>query len=69
MVVLIYPIIALIRKIQSILVPPNDLVQVTEILRKRNVGGITFYEINGADRMQRNALTEIVESGYCMYLD
>ena len=44
----------------SIIVPIDDLEQVTEILRKRNVGGITFYEINGAGRMQREALPEIV---------
>ena len=46
----------------SIVVRTDDLEQVTEILRKHNVGGITFYEINGAGRMKREALPEIVHS-------
>ena len=46
----------------SIFIPTDDLAQVTEILGKHNVGGITFYEINGAGRMQREALPEIVHS-------
>jgi nitrogen regulatory protein P-II 1 len=44
----------------SIFIRTDDLAQLTEILRKHNVGGITFYEINGAGRMQREALPEIV---------
>ena len=40
----------------SIYIPTHDLEQVTEILRKHNVGGITFYEINGAGRTQRDAV-------------
>jgi nitrogen regulatory protein P-II 1 len=44
----------------SIVVRTDDLEQVTEILRKHNVGGITFYQINGAGRMKREALPEIV---------
>ena len=44
----------------SIVIRTDDLEQVTEILRKHNVGGITFYEINGAGRMKREALPEIV---------
>src|SRR5919206_1932769 len=46
----------------SIVIPTDDLEQVAEILRKHNVGGISFYEINGAGRMQREALPEIVHS-------
>ena len=46
----------------SIYIPTHDLEQVTEILRKHNVGGITFYEINGAGRTQRDAVPEIVQS-------
>jgi nitrogen regulatory protein PII len=37
----------------SIYIPTHDLEQVSEILRKHNVGGISFYEINGAGRTQR----------------
>ncbi len=46
----------------SIFIPTHDLVQVTEILRKHNVGGITFYEINGAGRTKRDAIPEIVNA-------
>jgi nitrogen regulatory protein P-II 1 len=46
----------------SVIIPTDDLEQVAEILRKHNVGGISFYEINGAGRMQREALPEIVHS-------
>ncbi len=44
----------------SIVIRTDDLEQVTEILRKHDVGGITFYEINGAGRMKRDAIPEIV---------
>ena len=44
----------------SIIIRTDDLIQVAEILRKHNVGGISFYEINGAGRMKREALPEIV---------
>jgi len=44
----------------SIFILTDDLAQVTEILRKHNVGGITFYEINGAGRRKRDAIPEIV---------
>src|ERR671939_1134497 len=44
----------------SIVIRTDDLEQVTEILRKHNVGGITFYEINGAGRTKREAIPEIV---------
>jgi nitrogen regulatory protein P-II 1 len=46
----------------SIFILTDDLAQVTEILRKHNVGGITFYEINGAGRTKRDAIPEIVNS-------
>ena len=46
----------------SIFILTDDLEQVTEILRKHNVGGITFYEINGAGRTKRDAMPEIVQS-------
>src|SRR5919199_6776370 len=44
----------------SIFIRTDDLAQVTEILRKHNVGGITFYEISGAGRTKRDAIPEIV---------
>jgi nitrogen regulatory protein P-II 1 len=40
----------------------EDLERVTEILRKHNVGGITFYEINGAGRTKRDAVPEMVRA-------
>jgi nitrogen regulatory protein P-II 1 len=46
----------------SIFIPTDDLTQVTEILRKHNVGGITFYEINGAGRTKRDAVPEMVRA-------
>jgi nitrogen regulatory protein P-II 1 len=46
----------------SILVPTDDLEQVAEILKKHKVGGMTFYEINGAGRTKREALPEMVRS-------
>src|ERR671922_2695124 len=46
----------------SIFVPTDDLERLTEILKKHNVGGMTFYEINGAGRTKRDAVPEIVRS-------
>jgi nitrogen regulatory protein P-II 1 len=46
----------------SIFILTDDLAQVTEILRKHNVGGISFYEINGAGRTKRDAVPEMVRS-------
>ncbi len=46
----------------SIFIPTDDLAQVTEILKKHNVGGMTFYEINGAGRTKREALPVMVRS-------
>src|SRR5919107_3123720 len=42
----------------SIFIPTDDLAQVTEILKRHNVGGMTFYEINGAGRTKRDAVPE-----------
>ena len=44
----------------SIYIPTHDLEQVSEDQRKHNVGGISFYEINGAGRTQRDAVPERV---------
>ena len=46
----------------SIFVPTEDLEQVAEILKKHKVGGMTFYQINGAGRIKRKALPEMVRS-------
>ena len=46
----------------SILIPTEDLEQVAEILKKHKVGGMTFYQINGAGRTKRKALPEMVRS-------
>jgi nitrogen regulatory protein P-II 1 len=46
----------------SIFIRTDDLGQVTEILRKHNVGGISFYEITGAGRTKRDAVPEMVRS-------
>jgi nitrogen regulatory protein PII len=46
----------------SVFIRTDDLTKVTEILRKHNAGGISFYEINGAGRGKRDAIQEIVEA-------
>jgi nitrogen regulatory protein P-II 1 len=46
----------------SIFIRTDDLAQVTEILRKHNVGGISFYEIKGAGKTKREAVPEVVRS-------
>ena len=46
----------------SLFIIRDDLERVTEILRKHNVGGITFYEINGAGRTKREAVPEMVRA-------
>ena len=46
----------------SVSIRTDDLIQVTDILRKDNAGGISFYEINGAGRTQRDAIPEMVRS-------
>ena len=44
----------------SVSIRTDDLIQVTDILRKDNAGGISFYEINGGGRDKRDAIREIV---------
>jgi nitrogen regulatory protein P-II 1 len=46
----------------SIFVPTEDLEQVAEILKKHKVGGMPFFQINGAGRTKREALPEMVRS-------
>ena len=46
----------------DIFIRTDDLKQVTDILQKSGVGGITFYEIKGAGRMKREAVPEMVRS-------
>jgi nitrogen regulatory protein P-II 1 len=46
----------------SLFILREDLERVTEILRKHNVGGITFYEINGAGRTKRDTVPEMVRA-------
>jgi nitrogen regulatory protein P-II 1 len=46
----------------SIFIRTDDLAEVTEILRKNNVGGISFYDITGAGRAKRDAIPEMVRS-------
>lgn len=46
----------------SIYIPTHDLKQVTEILGKHNVGGISFYDINGAGKTKRDDIPEMVDS-------
>jgi nitrogen regulatory protein P-II 1 len=46
----------------SLFILRDDLDRVTEILKKHNVGGITFYEINGAGRTKREAVPEMVRA-------
>src|SRR5918995_2390530 len=40
----------------------EDLAKVLDILKKHNVGGIAFYEINGAGRVAREAVPEMVRA-------
>lgn len=46
----------------SIYILSEDLAKVLEILKKHNVGGIAFYEVNGAGRVAREAVPEMVRS-------
>ena len=46
----------------SIFIRTDDLAEVTQILKKNNVGGISFYDITGAGRMKRDAIPEMVRS-------
>jgi nitrogen regulatory protein P-II 1 len=44
----------------DIYVISDDLPKVTDILRKHNVGGIAFYEIDGRGRTKREEVPEVV---------
>jgi nitrogen regulatory protein P-II 1 len=44
----------------SIFIRTGHLARVLDILKKHNVGGIAFYEINGAGRLKREAVPEMV---------
>jgi nitrogen regulatory protein P-II 1 len=46
----------------DIFIRTDNLSQVTDILQKNGVGGITFYEIRGAGRMKREAVPEMVRT-------
>lgn len=46
----------------SIFIHTTDLAQVTEILQKHNVGGMTFYEIHGFGRSKREPVPEMVRA-------
>jgi nitrogen regulatory protein PII len=46
----------------SIFIHTDDLAKVTEILKKHNVGGMTFYDVNGAGRVKREAIPEMVRA-------
>ena len=56
----VYQLLVSNMKEISIIIRTDDLAKVTEILRKHNVGGITFYDISGAGRMKREAIPERV---------
>jgi nitrogen regulatory protein P-II 1 len=44
----------------SIFVRTDDLARLLDILKKHNVGGIAFHEVNGAGRVERKAVPEMV---------
>ncbi|MFL6512765.1 MAG: P-II family nitrogen regulator [Nitrososphaera sp.] len=46
----------------SLYINSDDLARVTEILRKHNVGGISFYEVHAAGRREREAVPEMVRN-------
>jgi nitrogen regulatory protein P-II 1 len=46
----------------SIYIPKHDLDRVSEILEKHDVGGFSFYEINGAGRTRREPVPEMVHT-------
>jgi hypothetical protein len=56
-------------KERSVFIRTDNLTQVTEILRKHNAGGISFYEINGADRGKRDAIVEAYTTGRSIITD
>jgi nitrogen regulatory protein P-II 1 len=46
----------------NVFIRTDDLAQVTKILQNHGIGGITFYEINGAGRTKREAVPEMVRA-------
>jgi nitrogen regulatory protein P-II 1 len=46
----------------SIFIRTGDLAEVTGILNKHNVGGLSFYEVSGAGKTKREAVPEVVRS-------
>jgi nitrogen regulatory protein P-II 1 len=46
----------------DIFIRKEDLGQVTTLLQKHGVGGITFYEINGTGRSKKEAIPEMVRA-------
>jgi nitrogen regulatory protein P-II 1 len=46
----------------SVYINNDDLARVTEILRKHNVGGISFYEVHASGRRERDAVPEMVRN-------
>jgi nitrogen regulatory protein PII len=46
----------------DIFIRTDDLKQATDILQKNGVAAITFYEINWASKMKREAVPEMVRS-------
>lgn len=46
----------------EIFISPERLFEVTDILHKHNVGGVTFFEINGSGRTKREPIPEMVRS-------
>ena len=46
----------------SIFIRTGDLAEVTGILKKHNVGGLSFYEVSGAGKTKREAVPEVVRS-------
>jgi nitrogen regulatory protein P-II 1 len=46
----------------DIFIRTEDLGQVTTLLQKHGVGGITFYEVNGTGRTKREVVPEMVRA-------
>jgi nitrogen regulatory protein P-II 1 len=46
----------------SIFIRTDDLAEVTGILKKHNVGGLSFYDVKGAGKTKREAVPEMVRS-------
>jgi nitrogen regulatory protein P-II 1 len=46
----------------SIFIRKGDLDEVAGILKKHNVGGLSFYDISGAGKTKREAIPEVVRS-------